>query len=266
MSVWCWFRGCWFLLLSAGTPGHCVKPQPHSGPPPFGPTLYLGLGVHFGVFLQRRFSMPRRGWQALDIPSGWYEVIRGPRPRSVQWPLANLQLRQSRPQATPWEWGGPSRTTRGPPQQSPAPRLDPDERCAAAQTKVQRLEAALAAFGEEDSPEKDVLKDFLARVVEQAKVKRVDVRIKFCESYLQRCTKQLKKAKASVKNFEEEVATPSKVGQIEDGSRFAIPRDQSAPRGRRIGSDSPPEASVRVAAEVPSHHIRFRDPRRRTRI
>ena len=54
----------------------------------------------------------------------------------------------------------------------------------AAQTKVQRLEAALAAFGEEDSPEKDVLKGFLARAVEQAKVKPVDVRIKSRESDL----------------------------------------------------------------------------------
>ena len=68
-----------------------------------------------------------------------------------------------------WDWAGSSRATRGPQHQSPAPRLDPDERCAAAQTKVQRLEAALAAFGEEDSTEKDVLKDFLARAVEQAK-------------------------------------------------------------------------------------------------
>ena len=101
-------------------------------------------GVRFGgVFLlQRRFSMPRRGWQALDTPSEWYEVIRGPRPRSVQWPLAKVvQFRQ--PQVTPgrqrwWDWGGSSRATRGPQQKSPVPRLDPDEMCAAAQTKVQR--------------------------------------------------------------------------------------------------------------------------------
>ena len=69
-----------------------------------------------------------------------------------------------------------------------------------------RLEAALPAFGEEDSPEKDIMKDFFARAVEQAKVKPVDVRIKSCESYLQRCTEQLEEAKASVKNCEEEVA------------------------------------------------------------
>ena len=37
----------------------------------------------------------------------------------------------------------------------------------------------------------------------------------------------------------------------------ATSRAQNAPRRRQVGSDSPPEASVRVAAEVPSH-IRFR--------
>ena len=33
----------------------------------------------------RRFSMGRRGWSAVSTPAGWYEVIRGPRPPSVQW-------------------------------------------------------------------------------------------------------------------------------------------------------------------------------------
>ena len=33
--------------------------------------------------------MPRRGWQQLDVPSGWVRVLKGPRPKSEQWPLAN---------------------------------------------------------------------------------------------------------------------------------------------------------------------------------
>ena len=33
--------------------------------------------------------MPRRGWQQLDVPSGWVRVLRGPRPKSEQWPAAN---------------------------------------------------------------------------------------------------------------------------------------------------------------------------------
>ena len=32
--------------------------------------------------------MPRRGWQQLDVPSGWVRVLRGPRPKSEQWPNA----------------------------------------------------------------------------------------------------------------------------------------------------------------------------------
>ena len=30
--------------------------------------------------------MGRRGWQHVDVPSGWIQVIRGPRPNSVVWP------------------------------------------------------------------------------------------------------------------------------------------------------------------------------------
>ena len=32
--------------------------------------------------------MPRKGWRAVETPAGWYEVIRGPRPPSVKWPMA----------------------------------------------------------------------------------------------------------------------------------------------------------------------------------
>ena len=35
--------------------------------------------------------MPHRGWTAMEVPSGWYEVIRGLRPPSVRWPQAHLQ-------------------------------------------------------------------------------------------------------------------------------------------------------------------------------
>ena len=33
--------------------------------------------------------MVRKGWQSMDVPSGWIQVLRGPRPKSVQWPLAD---------------------------------------------------------------------------------------------------------------------------------------------------------------------------------
>ena len=50
-------------------------------------------------------------------------------------------------------------------------KLNPDEKCAAAQLKVQRLEAALAAFGDERSPEKEAIEGFLI----QARIPRFDL-------------------------------------------------------------------------------------------
>ena len=32
--------------------------------------------------------MPRKGWMQVEVPSGWTQLIRGPRPKSVQWPKA----------------------------------------------------------------------------------------------------------------------------------------------------------------------------------
>ena len=32
-----------------------------------------------------------KGWHAMETPSGWYEVIRGPRPLSVRWPQAHVR-------------------------------------------------------------------------------------------------------------------------------------------------------------------------------
>ena len=100
--------------------------------------------------------MVRKGRKAVETPSGWYDVIRGPRPPSHRWPLA-----------TQWRPRQPAALEFRPQVQPGLPakeggngfKLNPDEKCAAAQLKVQRLEAALAAFGDESSPEKEASKD-----------------------------------------------------------------------------------------------------------
>ena len=53
----------------------------------------------FGVFLVhcilvRRRDMPRKGWSAHPTPSGWYSVIRGPRPPAEQWPRRQQQWQE----------------------------------------------------------------------------------------------------------------------------------------------------------------------------
>ena len=48
--------------------------------------------------------MGRKGWTVMEVPNGWYEVLRGPRPPFVRWPVAARGQHQhargqSRPQS-----------------------------------------------------------------------------------------------------------------------------------------------------------------------
>ena len=45
--------------------------------------------------------MARKGWSSLETPAGWYQVIRGPRPKAVQWPR-----RQWWSSSSWWQQGG----------------------------------------------------------------------------------------------------------------------------------------------------------------
>ena len=31
----------------------------------------------------------RKGWTVMEVPNGWYEVLRGPRPPYVRWPAVS---------------------------------------------------------------------------------------------------------------------------------------------------------------------------------
>ena len=46
--------------------------------------------------------MPRRGWSASETPAGWYQVIRGPRPKSEEWPRAHQNSSWWR--SAQWQW------------------------------------------------------------------------------------------------------------------------------------------------------------------
>ena len=80
--------------------------------------------------------MVRRGWKAVETPSGWY-VVRGPRPPSHQWPLAtSTQWRPRQPQVRSrfsphrsWNSGPKSQPGRGVPTKEGGNgiKLNPDE-------------------------------------------------------------------------------------------------------------------------------------------
>ena len=109
--------------------------------------------------------MVRRGWSAIPAPSGWYEVIRGPRPPSVQWPKGNGKFDDTGLKPEP--------RVRGRWQHVVAPtgrwkRGGVGARAAdSPSTKVRSLEAALAALGPEESVAKTQIAGALKRVREQ---------------------------------------------------------------------------------------------------
>ena len=107
--------------------------------------------------------MPRKGWSVMPTPAGWFEVIRGPRPPSVQWPpskgkgktedpsaqaVARGRWQHGQTQVGRWKRGGHVAT----PQSS---------------SKVRSLEAALAALGPEESTAKTEITVALQRAREQ---------------------------------------------------------------------------------------------------
>ena len=41
--------------------------------------------------------MVREGWTQVEVPNGWVQIIRGPRPKSVQWPRASEDGKPQQP-------------------------------------------------------------------------------------------------------------------------------------------------------------------------
>ena len=67
-------------------------------------------------------SMVRRGWSQLDVPTGWVQIVRGCRPKSVTWPRANNQ--PTKPQVASAKPPGGQRRTEVAPQTRP--RFSPE--------------------------------------------------------------------------------------------------------------------------------------------
>ena len=92
------------------------------------------------LHLRSAVFMGRRGWQAIEVPQGWFNVIRGPRPPSVRWPNARQQPDGVRSAAGP-----PVR-----PQQTSVQRwrqkVSPEVVMENARKQVSGLEAAIAAM------------------------------------------------------------------------------------------------------------------------
>ena len=176
-----------------------------------------------------RGVMPRRGWSAIATPSGWFEVIRGPRPPSVKWPLATMGQGNGKGKPKPvaavaapqkvWVQSNVARleaalqalgqeqsiamsaleeALKTAKEDVPKP-MHPEQEASA---RVGRLEAALKMLGEND-PDAEPLKAALKQARIHARVRPVGERLDLCLQYTARVKKQLARAEEQVRTAQE---------------------------------------------------------------
>ena len=113
--------------------------------------------------------MVRRGWSAIPAPSGWYKIIRGPRPPLAQWPKKGKGKGNQDDVGVQHRGGAgilpgsgarvPGSASRTQSSQPTRVRTSPEATIAAARQGVASLEGALAAFGDATGPEVTMLRN-----------------------------------------------------------------------------------------------------------
>ena len=143
----------------------------------------------FASCVSRTFIV-HRGWQSMDILSGWLQVLRGPRPKSVQWPFGQMIVSNHHK----WEFpgvGANPESAKGAPPVGPRPRINPDVAREMAHTKVSRLEKALEAMGDLQGPVVEALKADLEKAKAASKKQSVEVEIDECRKFISRRIREL---------------------------------------------------------------------------
>ena len=152
-----------------------VEGDPQSDGTDFGSSHFLSNGTLLSrVAVGGSFSfaswqaavfMPRKGWSVMPTPAGWFEVIRGPRPPSVQWPPGKGKGKTEDSSVQPaargrWQHGLQTQVGRW-------KRGGGHVAATQSSSKVRSLEAALAALGPEESSAKTEITVALQRAREQ---------------------------------------------------------------------------------------------------
>ena len=162
--------------------------------------------------------MVRRGWSKVDVPTGWVQIVRGLRPKSVTWPRANSQPTQ--PQVAAAKPPGGQRRTGVAPQTRP--RFSPEAVVEVSLSKVAKLERALEVLGDTEGPVCEAMQAELKRAKSAAQLQPASVRLKQCRSFIERAKKrisdleaeeafqeaELKEAEVRLVRLEAEVAAP----------------------------------------------------------
>ena len=159
-----------------------------------------GVGICFVSFasVRPRSAMSRGGWVFNEELSRalWQQMLRGPRPPSVQWPS---QRNEAKKHVSSGPQPGQIRRWRGD-QKQPVVRevKNPDEDAAALQGRIKKLEKAIEVFGA-DNPEAQGLVSALKKARAQSHSQSaIGVRLDSCRAFVERAKKRLAGAEEAV--------------------------------------------------------------------
>ena len=142
-------------------------------------------------------SLLVRGWTVTEVPNGWYEVLRGPRPPSVRWPVVprgqpSRRQSQPRPQSRPLSKNLLAyQTQKSNPVLRPSSMgSSPDVATEAARARVTAFEAAISALGSADEAALKSLHEAIQKAKQFAHVPPVGERLDACHQFIKRAKKQ----------------------------------------------------------------------------
>ena len=168
----------------------------------------------------------------MEVPDGWLQVIRGPRPQSERWPRWTPQAHQKPAPAVrqPGVQGSKGPRVSAIPATDPVQRASPDTARAAAQEKARKLENALEVMSDVEGPALDALRAELKKVHSAAAVPPLDVQMEQCESFISRSQRRLAELDKQ-RATEEELLTEAKARlerlRLEAAASSATPNTDS---------------------------------------
>ena len=135
--------------------------------------------LSFVSSVRRCSLMPRRGWSTADVPASWIQIVRGPMPRSEQWPRASATRL-----AVPRVPSSVQAQTLKPILTSAKDKVNPEAARDAARNKVSKLEKDLEVLGGSTGPAVDVPKSELEKARQAAKVPLLNVQISSTQDFI----------------------------------------------------------------------------------
>ena len=205
--------------------------------------------------------MPRGRWVFDEDLSRamWQQILRGPRPPSVQWPRnqsnANVH-QQQRSGGQPhsrnrrrWQSSGTRQRVQPTEARNVRESRTPDDDAVANQAHIEKLEKAIEILGEE-SPQAQGLIAALKQARERAVVPPIGVRLDSCQAFVERARKRLTVAEEEVTKALRTKST--REFELEQGlARLAQLREEAASREREVparGVVADPPATVQTTS------------------